>query len=70
VADEVHRYSSKKRLLAFWTGLVLAVLGAFGAAWSAGELTRGVWELPEHWWSSMATAPAIVGIVLLISARR
>jgi hypothetical protein len=54
----------------FWAGLALTIVGAIGAAWSAGELTRGVWEIPQHWWSSLATAPAILGTLLLISARR
>jgi hypothetical protein len=55
---------------AFWVGLALTISGSIGAAWSAGELAGGIWEIPQHWWSALATAPAILGAILLIGGRR
>jgi hypothetical protein len=46
-------------------GGALAVAGLIGAIWSSTELTNGLAEIPAHWWSSLATAPLFVGIVLV-----
>jgi hypothetical protein len=70
LASETPRDGASGRTLTFWMGLALAILGGFGAAWSAGKLTRGIWEIPQHWWSSLATVPAIVGVLLLVASRR
>lgn len=47
---------------------VLVVIGAVTTAWATGELEHGIVEIPMHWWSTLATAPLIAGIVLLIVA--
>ncbi|MDQ4145428.1 MAG: hypothetical protein M3198_17140 [Actinomycetota bacterium] len=49
----------------FWLAVVLILVGAAGAAWSAGELTNGISEIPRHWWSSAPTAALFVGLALL-----
>jgi hypothetical protein len=50
----------------------LVVIGVAGAVWSSSELARGVAEVPEHWWSTMAVAPAVLGALVMLGpvARR
>jgi hypothetical protein len=46
--------------------LVLAVLGLFRAV---GELAHGWWELPFHWWSTLAAVAVLVaagGFILVL----
>jgi hypothetical protein len=47
-----------------WLGLALIAVGAITALWAAGELSGGLVELPRHWWSTLATLPITVGIVV------
>lgn len=47
-------------------GVALMVSGAIGAVWSATELTNGLVEIPQHWWSGLATLPLLVGAVLML----
>jgi uncharacterized membrane protein YeaQ/YmgE (transglycosylase-associated protein family) len=54
----------------FWLGLLLSIVGAIGAAWSAGQLTHGLMEIPGHWWSTLMVAPGFVGVALLVLSRR
>jgi hypothetical protein len=54
----------------FSVGLLLTIVGAIGAAWSAGQLTHGLVEIPGHWWSSLMVAPGFVGVALLVLSRR
>jgi hypothetical protein len=50
-------------------GAALVILGLAGAVYSALELTSGVSEIPQHWWSTIATAPMFAGaLVLLVAA--
>jgi hypothetical protein len=50
-------------------GAALVILGLAGAAYSILELSSGVSEIPEHWWSTIATAPLFAGaLVLLVGA--
>jgi hypothetical protein len=50
--------------------LLLSIAGAIGVAWSAGQLTNGLVEIPGHWWSSLMVAPGFVGVDLLVLSRR
>jgi uncharacterized membrane protein YeaQ/YmgE (transglycosylase-associated protein family) len=47
-------------------GLALMVLGVIGALWSSTELTSGFAEIPQHWWSTLATLPLILGAIVLV----
>ncbi len=48
-------------------GVALIGLGLAGATWSASELSNGLRELPQHWWSTAAVAPALAGLALLLA---
>lgn len=50
--------------------LLLALLGFFRAV---GELADGWWELPFHWWSTLATVAVLVaagGFILVLASTR
>jgi hypothetical protein len=47
-------------------GLALMVLGVIGAAWSSTELTSGFAEIPQHWWSTLASLPLILGAIVVV----
>ncbi|MCA9826452.1 MAG: hypothetical protein KC479_13710, partial [Dehalococcoidia bacterium] len=47
-------------------GVAMVAIGTLGAAWSATELADGVVEIPDHWWSTLLTAPLAVGLAVLI----
>lgn len=48
-------------------GMFLVVAGVVGAFWSASELTNGLKDVHEHWWSTAAAAPGVVGVLLLVA---
>jgi hypothetical protein len=47
-------------------GLAFIVLGVIGAVWSSTELTSGFAEIPQHWWSTLASLPLLVGAILVV----
>jgi hypothetical protein len=51
-------------------GLALMVLGIMGAVWSSIELTYGFVEIPRHWWSTLATAPLLIGAIIVFHRLR
>jgi hypothetical protein len=57
-----------KTMLAAGSGLLL--LGVIGMAYATAELSAGVAEIPEHWWSTLASAPLVAGIILAAVALR
>ena len=54
----------------FLVGATFAVLGLVGVAWSVPQLPHGVVEIPRHWWSALASAPLLVGAVILVMRLR
>jgi len=51
--------------------LLLGLLGILGGGWSVSRLHHGALEIPGHWWSTLATAPLALGLLLgLIAWRR
>jgi len=50
----------------FLVGAILVIAGTVGVAWSAPQLTHGLVEIPRHWWSALASAPLLVGAVILV----
>ena len=46
-------------------GAVLVVVGLAGLVWSATQLSGGLGDVPGHWWSTLATAPLVVGATIL-----
>jgi hypothetical protein len=50
--------------------VVLILVGLAGATYTSGQRTNGWIEIPMHWWSTVATAPVIVGVILLAWRRR
>jgi hypothetical protein len=51
-------------------GAMLTGAGVVLIAWASTELTHGILEVPDHWWSAMATAPLVAGLALLTVATR
>ena len=49
--------------------VLLVVVGLAGAVGASRALTGGAQEIPAHWWSTIAAAPAAVGL-LALAARR
>jgi len=54
----------------FLVGAILVIAGTVGVAWSAPQLTHGLVEIPGHWWSTLASAPLLVGAVILVMRLR
>jgi hypothetical protein len=54
------------RVLAF--AIVSVVLGAAGLGWAVSELQDGLTEVPQHWWSTLATLPLLLGVGILCLA--
>lgn len=51
----------------YMIGLLLLATGVAGGIWSAAELTNGIGEIHEHWWSTAAiVCPAATGMVILL----
>jgi hypothetical protein len=50
------------RLLAF----ALVCAGTAGGGWARGRLAHGLFEIPGHWWSSLAVAPAVIGLAVAV----
>ena len=45
-------------------GLGLVVLGVAGGFWVTPQLAHGIVELPQHWWSTLAVLPGVLGLGL------
>lgn len=50
--------------------VLLMVVGLVGAFVTSGQLTNGWVEIPMHWWSTLATAPLFVGVLLMVWPQR
>jgi hypothetical protein len=59
-------------MIYYTIGLLLLGAGVAGGLWSAAELTNGISDIHEHWWSTAAfVGPAAAGSsLLLIGAAR
>jgi uncharacterized membrane protein YeaQ/YmgE (transglycosylase-associated protein family) len=49
---------------------VLVLVGIVGGVWAQARLAHGALEIPGHWWSSLAVAPAVVGATIAALSRR
>ncbi len=47
-----------------WLGLMLIATGVLPALWAASEVAGGVLDIARHWWSTVAIAPLVVGVVM------
>jgi hypothetical protein len=61
--EQFRRSDAMRALL----GMLLVGVGVAGALWSASELTNGLRDVHEHWWSTAAVAPGVVGLLLLVA---
>jgi hypothetical protein len=60
-------------MMYYTIGLLLMGAGIAGGFWSAAELTNGIGDIHEHWWSTAATVwPVGAGLAFLLAgaARR
>jgi hypothetical protein len=54
-------------MIYYTIGLLLLGAGVAGGLWSAAELTNGIGDIHEHWWSTAAVVgPAAAGSSLLL----
>jgi hypothetical protein len=51
-------------------GFALLLLGTIGLSYATAELSSGMTEIPQHWWSTLATAPLVAGVLFLAIAWR
>jgi hypothetical protein len=51
-------------------GLSLVLVGVFGVGYTVRDLARGIIETPSHWWSTAPWIGIVLGVGLLVLARR
>lgn len=63
LVEALHRRRSVMRLVRAGAA-ALSIIGVLSVAWAVTELQDGIAELPRHWWSTLAAAPLIAGVII------
>ena len=61
--------NQRRDLIALAAG-VLAAISLFGLGYAVAELTGGVREVPQHWWSALPLLGLFLSALTFLTARR